>query len=244
MKFSIKLLIGIVLVLTFETKSMKIINLVLIGVISISILSCKKAEEVPYEGVVFLFNDIQPIDDNEIASIPNRFTGNYINNDSTYLIVGKKDVFYKWINKSKISFELFETLKDSMKLVQNKMYYKDNSFFEYRMLKDSVEIKEIKYDTIFSISDNQKVVKMNRTFVLNTKDSIYWKLQLITFDKRNLKIKDLYSLDDIRRIDSLSKIKSTKIDSIKNLFQLSRKEFRTMLALKHLGFERNYRKTD
>lgn len=223
---------------------MKIINLVLIGVISISILSCKKAEAVPYEGVVFLFNEIQPVDDNEIASIPNRFIGNYSNNDSTYLVVSKKDVFYKWIDKSKISFELFETLKDSMKLVENKLYFQDNSFFEYRKLKDSVEIKEIKYDTIFSISDNQKAVKINRTLVLNTKDSIYWKIQFITFGSKNLKTRDLYSLKDLQRIDSLSKIKSIKVDSTKNVFQLSRKEFKTMLALKHLGFERNYKKID
>lgn len=123
---------------------MKIINLVLIGIISISILSCKKAEAVPYEGVVFLFHTMQPEGDHEITLFPNRFTGNYINTDSTYLIVGKKDVFYKWIVKSKISFELFETLKDTMKLVQNKMYYNRNSFLEYRRLKDSIEIKEIR----------------------------------------------------------------------------------------------------
>lgn len=223
---------------------MKIINLVVIGFICVLFLSCKKIEDIPYEGVVFLFNEIQPTDDYQIASFPNRFTGYYINNDSTYLVVGKKDVFYKWIDKSKISFELFETLKDSLKLVQNKMYFHDNSFLEFRRLKDSVEIKEIKYDTIFSISNNQKTFKINKTFFLNTKDSIYWKIRFITFDKNNLKIKDLYSLNDIKRIDSLSKIKSIKIDSIKNVFQLSRKEFRTMLALKNLGFEKNYKKID
>lgn len=223
---------------------MKIINLVLIGIISISILSCKKAEAVPYEGVVFLFHTMQPEGDHEITLFPNRFTGNYINTDSTYLIVGKKDVFYKWIVKSKISFELFETLKDSMKLVQNKMYYNRNSFLEYRRLKDSIEIKEIRYDTIFSISDNQKVVKINKIFVLNTRDSIYWKIRLITFKKNNVNIKDLYSINDKKRIDSLSKIKSTEFDSVKNIFQLSKKEFRTMLALKNFGFERNFRKID
>ncbi|MSP84206.1 MAG: hypothetical protein EXR18_00040 [Flavobacteriaceae bacterium] len=223
---------------------MRIIDLVLIGFFCVSILSCKKAEEVPYEGVVFLFNEIQPMDDNVIVSIPYRFTGSYINIDSTYLVVSKKDVFYKWIDKNKISFELFETLKDSMKVVQNKMYFQDNTFLEYRKLKDSVEIKEIKYDTIFSISYSQKVSKINRTFVLNTKDSIYWKIRLITFGNKNLKLRDLYSVNDIRRIDSLSKIKSIKLDSTKNLFQLSKKEFRTMLALKYLGFERNYKKVD
>jgi hypothetical protein len=46
----------------------------------------------------------------------------------------------------------------------------------------------------------------------------------------------------MKRIDSLSKIKSIKIDSIKNVFQLSKKEFRTMLALKNFGFEKNYKK--
>jgi hypothetical protein len=221
---------------------MKFKNLVLIVIISISFISCKRIEAIPFEGVIFLFNEIQPVDENEIREIPNRFTGNYINNDSIYLIVSKKDVYYKWIDKSKISFESFETLKDSMKLVQNKMYFQDNSFLEYRSLKDSFEIKEIKYDTIFSISENQKVLKMDRTFVLNTKDSIYWKLQLITFDKRNLKIKDLYFLDDIRRIDSLSKIKAIKIDPVKNVFQLSRREFKKMLTLKNLGYERNFKR--
>ena len=223
---------------------MKIINLLVIGFIYVSILSCKKVEQVPYEGIDFLFSEIQPVNDNEIAFIPNRFIGNYINNDSVYLVISKKDVFYKWIDKSKISFELFETLKDSMKLVQNKMYFKDNSFLEFRNLKDSVEIKEIKYDTIFSISDNQKAVKINRTFVLNTKDSIYWKLRFITFGNKNLITRDLYSLNDLQRIDSLSKIKSIKVDSTKNVFELSRKEFKTMLAMKHLGFERNYKKID
>jgi len=223
---------------------MKIINLFPVVFFCFFFFSCKKIESIPYEGVEFLFEKIQPIDDKEITNFPNRFTGNYINNDSTYLIVGKKDVFYKWIYKSKISFELFETLKDSMKLVQNKMYFQDNSFLEYRRLKDSVEIKEIKYDTIFSISDNQKVVKINRTFVLNTKDSIYWGIRLMTFNKNRLVLKDIYSLDDLRRIDSISEMKSVKIDSTKNLFQLTRKEFKSMLVLKNFGFEKSYRKVN
>lgn len=225
-----------------KTKIMKFKNLLAFGFIGVSILSCKKAETIPYEGIVFLFNEIQPVDDTEIVNIPNRYTGTYFNNDSIYLIVSKKDVYYKWNDKTKISFESFDTMKDSMKIDHNKIFFRDNSFCEYRKLKDYVEINDIHCDTIFSISENQKVFKMNSTFILNTKDSIYWKLQLITFNKRNLKIKDLYSLDDIRRIDSLSKIKSTKINSVKNVFQLSRREFRKMLTLKNLGYERNFKR--
>ena len=223
---------------------MKILNLFAVVFLCFFLFSCKKIESIPYDGVDFLFKEIQPVDDKEITNFPNRFQGIYINSDSTYLIVSKKDVYYKWIDKNKISFEMFNSFKDSLKQVQNRLYFKDNSFLEYRKLKDSVEINEIKYDTIFSIFENQKAVKINRTFVLNTKDSIYWGIRLMTFNKNNLQLKDIYSLNDLRRIDSISEIKSVKIDSTKNLFQLTRKEFKSMLVLKNFGFEKSYRKVN
>ena len=142
----------------------------------------------------------------------------------------------------KISFSSFDSIKDSLKIVENKIYLKKNQFAEYRKLKDSVEITHYSYDTIFSISNNQKAKKTHKTIVLNTKDSIYWTTKFLTLDKNNLKIMALYSNDDLRRIDSLSEVKSYKIDSIKNRIQLSRKEFKKMLGLKHFGFEQKFQK--
>ena len=84
---------------------MKIVYLFVAAFFCFFFFSCKKTESIPYDGVDFLFNEIQPLDDKEIASFPNRFEGMYINNDSTYLIVSKKDVYYKWIDQSKISYE-------------------------------------------------------------------------------------------------------------------------------------------
>jgi hypothetical protein len=66
----------------------------------------------------------------------------------------------------------------------------------------------------------------------------------MTFNKNNLQLKDIYSLNDLRRIDSISEIKSVKIDSTKNLFQLSKREFKSMLVLKNFGFEKSYRKVN
>lgn len=203
--------------------------------------SCKQAE-VPADGIEFLFNETQPVSVSEISSFPNRYLGNYISKDSNYLIISKKNVFYKSVYKMKISFSSFDSIKDSLKIVENKIYLKKNQFAEYRKLKDSVEITDYSYDTIFSISNNQKAKKTHKTIVLNTKDSIYWTTKFLTLDKNNLKIMALYSNDDLRRIDSLSEVKSYKIDSIKNRIQLSRKEFKKMLGLKHFGFEQKFQK--
>ena len=218
---------------------MKLIFYFLVFIILLS--SCKQAE-VPADSIEFLFNETQPVSVSEISSFPNRFLGNYINKDSNYLIINKKDIFYKSIYKIKISFSSFDSIKESFKIVQNKIYLKKNQFAEYRKLKDSVEITDYSYDTIFTISNNQRAKKIHKTIVLNTKDSIYWTTKFLTLDKNNLKITNLYSNDDLKRIDSLSEVKSCKIDSIKNRIQLSRKEFKKMLGLKHFGFEQNFQK--
>ena len=96
--------------------------------------------------------------------------------------------------------------------------------------------------TIFLISDNQKLKKIHGSFILNTKDSIYWGIKFITINKDIIILKDLNSYNDLDRIDSLSKIKVQKLDSLKNIIQLSRREFKKMLALKHFGFEQKFLK--
>ena len=163
--------------------------------------------------------------------------------DSIFLIISKKDIYYKRVNKNKISFNLFDSIKDSLKIVSNRIYLKADQFIEYRKLKDSIEITDNSYDTIFSISSQQRAKKINKTIILNTLDSIYWNTEYFKFEKNILIIKKLYSYDDLKRIDSLSKIKSIKIDSTKNRIQLSRKEFRKMLSLKNLGYDRVFKKT-
>jgi hypothetical protein len=54
----------------------------------------------------------------------------------------------------------------------------------------------------------------------------------------------LVSDDDLTRIDSLSKIKVQKIDSTRNVIELSKTEFKKMLTLKNLGHIQEYKKLD
>jgi hypothetical protein len=210
----------------------------------VSFFSCKQAE-AEYFGIDFLFKEPQPINDKELKHFPNKFVGSYINQDSTYLIITDKVICNKWITRNNISLSEFESVKDSVKIIGNRMYLFDSKkFFDFRKVKDSIEITDTYYDTIFSISDFNKVNRIKGAIVLNAKDSIYWKIKILSLDKKNLKLMTLVSDDDLTRIDSLSKIKVQKIDSTRNVIELSKTEFKKMLTLKNLGHIQEYKKLD
>lgn len=217
----------------------------LLILVFVSFVSCKQAEAVPYFGIDFLFKESQPINDSELKHFPNKFIGSYINQDSTYLIITDKLIYNKWINRNYISLSEFDSVKDSVKIVGNKMYLLDSKkFFDFRKVKDSIEITDTYYDTIFSISDYNKANRIKGAIVVSTKDSIYWKIKILSLDRKNLKLMTLVSEDDLERIDSLSKIKVQKIDSTKNVIQLSKTEFKKMLTLKNLGHTQEYKKLE
>ncbi len=206
-------------------------------------VSCKQVDAVPYYGIDFLFIAPQPSNDREVSHLPNRFIGNYINQDSTNLIIEDKTVYYKWKTKNNISFSAFDSIKDSLRVVENRIYF-DNEFVEFRKLKDSIEITDINYDTIFSISGFQKAKRIKNSIVFSTKDSIYWKIKIFTLDNNRLTLKTLVSDEDLIRMDSLSKIKAQKIDSTKIIVQLSKREFKKMLTLKRFGYDQDFKKID
>lgn len=205
--------------------------------------SCKQADAVATE-TDFSFNLPQPINDSKISHFPRSIIGNYIDNDSTYLIVTDKQLIYKWVRKSNLSFEELEKIKDSSRIVGNRIYYLNEKFCEYRRLKDSIEITSTDYDTIFSISKNEIAKKIKSSIVLNSKDSIFWKIKVLSLDKNILKINTLASFKDLERIDSLSNTKVQKIDSTRNVIQLTRKEFKYMLKLKKFGYNQEFKKID
>lgn len=216
----------------------------LLILVFVSFFSCKRSE-AEYFGIDFLFKESQPINDRELKHLPNKFIGSYINLDSTYLIITDKVIYYKWITRNNISLSEFDSVKDNVKIIGNRIYSLDGKqFFDYRKVEDSIEITDTYYDTIFSISDFNKVKRIKGVIVLNTKDSIYWKIKVFSLDRKNLKIMTLVSDEDLKRIDSLSKIKVQKIDSSRNVIELSKAEFKKMLSLNNLGHIQEYKKLD
>ena len=65
---------------------------------------------------------------------------------------------------------------------------------------------------------------------------------MISIQKNNLKIKQLSNFSDLKKLDSITKIKSKSIDSTSILIKPSRREFKKIINLKNLGTEMIYKK--
>jgi len=214
----------------------------LLIILCILMISCKQIE-VPADENNFYFENPQPINDSELRSIPNKFHGTYVNSDSLYLNISDNAIFYERETKFRFHKNQIDSLKEYFDLVDEKYISKDKKeIFSYKKVGDSIEFASKNIDTIFKFLDSQKAKRINGHLVLNQKDSIYWKVKLISFNKNTLTIKQLYSDDDLKRIDSITEVHSKMIDSISFIISPKRREFNQFFKLKKFGFDQEYRK--
>ena len=210
----------------------------------LAFISCKKSAFEPEPaGLNFYFENTQPINDAELSKIPNKFQGLFMSSDSIYLIIKEDIILKESFFKFKFHKNDMDSLKNEIVFSNGKYIFKDvNKTLEYRQLRDSIEFSEKQIDTFFIFSDRNKAKRFDGKLVLNYKDSIYWTVKSIKLEKNNLKIKFIYSEQDLKRIDSLTKVKSTMVDSSSFIIRPSRNEFKRILNLKKLGGEFEYRK--
>lgn len=214
----------------------------LLVLISIFLFSCKRAEEAP-SGLRFYFENPQPINDAELSKIPNKFQGLFMNSDSLYINVKDSMILKESYDKFRFPKSEFDSLKLNFDKVGNKYISKFNKdVFDCKYLKDSIDFSNKRIDTFFTFSDRNKAKRFDGKLILNYKDSIYWTVKSISVEKNSLKIKYVYSEEDLKRIDSLTKVKSTMIDSSSFIIKPSRNEFKRILNLKKLGGEFEYKK--
>lgn len=204
------------------------------------VFSCKKAE--PW-GLNFYFENLQPINDAELSKIPNKFQGLFMSSDSVFLNIKENIILEESFYKFKFPLKDMDSLKNEFIFSNGKCISKDKKeVYDYRQLKDSIEFSNKQIDTFFIFSDSQKAKRFDGQLVLNYKDSIYWKVKPIRLEKNMLKVKYIYSEEDLKRIDSLTKVKSTMLDSSSFIIRPSKNEFKRILNLKHLGSDVEYRK--
>ena len=206
----------------------------------LAFLSCKKA--VP-AGLDFYFENTQPINDAELSKIPNKFQGLFMSSDSVFLNIKENIILEENHYRFKFPLKDMDSLKSEFVFSNGKCISMDKKeVYDYRQLKDSIEFLHNRIDTFFIFSDSNKAKRFDGKLVLNYKDSIYWTIKSIQLDKNSLKIKYIYSEEDLKRIDSLTKVKSTMLDSSSFIIKPSRNELKHILNLKKLGGEFEYKK--
>jgi hypothetical protein len=219
-------------------------KLTLLCIISIVIISCKQIEGFPIpDGNNFYFEYPQPINDSELSSFPNKFKGVYMSLDSLFLNITNNMIFSEREYKFRFHKTQLDSLKEYFDAVDGKYISKDTKeIFNSKKVGDSIEFASKNRDTIFKFSETQKAKRINGFLVINQKDSIFWKVKLVSLDKNKLIIKQLYSDDDLKRMDSITKIHSKKLDSTSFIISPKRKEFNQFFKLKKFGFDQEYRK--
>ena len=198
------------------------------------LISCKDVSAVEPFGNTYYFESPQPINDSELNSIPNKYLGIFMNSDSSYLhiknniiLTEKKYTFY--VNKMHL-----DSLKDDFEIINGKFISKiSKEIYNYRELKDSIQLTNKDIDTFFIFSNSQKAKRINGHLILNEKDSIFWTVKFLSLNKKNLKITHIFSDDDLKKMDSITKNKSVMIDSSSFIFKPSRREFSKFINLKH-----------
>jgi len=208
----------------------------------ICLFSCKnqKAEIVGNE---FYFNSAQPINDLELNKIPNKFIGLYMNSDSLLLAITKEVMFYESSRKFRIHQSKWDSLKTEFDFVNDRYIFKNtNQVFDCKKIGDSLELNSIQRDTFFTFSNNKKVKRINSNLIINQRDSTYWKIKIYTLKKDILTVKQLYSDTDLRKMDSITRIKSMMIDSTSFLISPTKTEFKKFLNLKDFGYESSFKK--
>ncbi|CAM3943059.1 MULTISPECIES: hypothetical protein [Flavobacterium] len=208
-------------------------------------ISCKDVSgDLEIAGNTFYFENPQPINDSELKSFPNKFLGSYMDLDSTFLIFQKEYIFKEYYDTFKVSNNFLDSLKLEYDILESEIVsknYKDVRF-PFRKLKDSIEITDIRIDTIFQFSDFQKAKRINGNLVISEKDSIYWNVKMFIFDKDKLIVKQLYSDSDLFKMDSITATKSRRIDSTTFVIAPKRNEFKQFFKLKNFGYDSNYSK--
>ena len=216
-------------------------NLFILLASMLLLASCKK-NAVPV-GNTYYFSNPQPINDSELNSIPNKFIGLYMNEDSIYLNVSKRIITQESFFKFRIHKNGLDSIADEIVRVKDKYRFKNKTtFLEDKIIGDSIEFSQKDIDTFFIFSDKQKAKRINGKLVLSEKDSIYWQTKLMYLNKNELTIKYLYSDDDLRKMDSITKIKSKQLDSTTYVISPSRSEFKRFFEVKNFGYESKYKK--
>jgi hypothetical protein len=193
------------------------------------LFSCK---EKVFEGDDLYFENPQPMNESELREIPSKFLGLYKDADSVFLKIDKNRITKYYYGRYRIHKSELDSMENDFEISNgNLIEKKTKATFETKKIEDSIELSSINTDTIFQISNIQKLKRINGNLLLNFKRDNYWQVNILTLKKKTLNLKYL-SVADLNSLDSVMTIKATMIDSINYLLKPSRKEFKKISNMK------------
>ncbi|PIF33735.1 hypothetical protein CLU81_4358 [Flavobacterium sp. 9] len=222
-------------------------KIILILVLLVVLTSCKRVDAAATEAcdgcLAFYFENPQPDNDSELNGFPSKFKGLYKNSDSSFIRIEEDRILKEYFFKFKVHRQKMDSLKSEYDLVDGKLITKDTKDkFDIKIVGDSIELSKKRIDTIFRFSLNQKAKRVEGQLVLSRRDSIFWTIQTIALEKNILKIKDIYLQEDLKKLDSVTQIKGKMLDSTSCLIKPTRREFKNILKIKHLGTQQQFDK--
>jgi hypothetical protein len=116
-------------------------------------VSCKEKDTTPI-GNTYYFEAPQPLNDSELKAFPRKFQYLFMDSDSSYLKIHENNITDEYYHKIKIDLQSFDSLKLEFDILDKEIIskkYKEMKY-QYRKLKDSIEITDIRIDTIFQFS--------------------------------------------------------------------------------------------
>jgi hypothetical protein len=210
--------------------------------IALLFASCKetKTEETD-GGIRFAFTEPQPQHDSELDHFPARFTGVYTAKDSTVLTIDRQRVVYERNYKLPIAKNALDSLKSEGNYQKGKFTTNDGKVYNAVETADSVYIYYTTRDTIFRLSGNNKIKRINGHLILNEKDSVFWRTSILSIENDSLKWRRLFRYNEVAELQKLVKdvvIGDTTIIRINPTL----KEFKNIIAQKRLGSKTVYKK--
>lgn len=199
-----------------------------------ALISCNKT---PLGETAFYFDNPQPINDSELSKIPSKFIGEYSNSSDKVVIVSESAIY------EQINTMYPKKMIDSIgKFSNGKLTTYDNKVFNAEIIGDSLHIKGVFGDTIFKFSPNQKAKRINGDLVLSSKDSLFWRVNIISLTRDSLKIKYLSDKEDYNKIKPL--IGNIRINEDTTIVKINptRHEFKKILKIRKFGNEEGYKK--
>lgn len=205
---------------------------ILLFLILIHLFSCKDKLVEPV-GIDLYFENPQPINDSELSKIPSKFLGSYFIDENFHMMVTKNQILTRYFDISRIHKSQLDSLKRDFDLTNDKIISKEDASLQFgcKFIGDSIELSNVEIDTIFEFTDKRKMKKMGNCLILNEKDSVFWKVKIVRFEKKSVAIEYLYDWTELHQFDSITKIKSKKIDSTKFILEPSRREFKKYLEI-------------